>query len=742
MGMSGSGGAATSGGAGTNTGGQPDPGAGASQGGASGAAGGTSTDAGASTGGAAGAAGSPAMGGMNAGGSAGMGADSPLKELTLDAVKQIYFEHLAAGYKYVEAKGVNASLPGRYTRWTPGKDPEFITRNMEAMGAWLSQPARPTMITTTRGTLDVEEMMRKALANGTDPASGVTWETAATGSTSQLDVESGSIAWGTFVAGARVLSKLTPAQTANLQTWMYNHTLGVQDQNWNDFYIVANSFLKSQGWKSNAATLATDLGKIEGMFKGNGWYTDGATHVFDEYNNTVFVPDAVAWSVMTGNDDPTKRSTNMMRIRRFLQDQPYFFGTNGMHPEFGRSTAYKSARLTGLLIAYYIDRTYNTPDKWNLGFKVLPETFTVGMLRRIVRQQLNYYFSKALDPATGLLVQAATLNGSYDIAEDYISPGSTSWSMRAFGPLFLIPDADPFWTTPEEPLPVETADYNQWLATPGFLLSGTKSTGNVILFNAGATFSTSHTPSYILKYGKFAYSSQFGFCVANDSDTWRNPDNAIQIGVGSTWGHRDEPGAFASQVNTPTTAVLSMKHSQAVGSAKFDVRTILFVKNEFHVRVNKVTPNGFTGSYQLREGGFAIGLDTANSGTTMQDAAKTAWVYTAGAEGFGLVAPLKTYDGLVTDLAAGEKRQGAPTIMQNVLNTGTAHTRYRYYALPYVKTSAAKTGEQIVAILVRGSKVAFDPAATFATVKSLTADATKATITFSDNSTLEGTFLP
>jgi hypothetical protein len=335
-------------------------------------------------------------------------------------------------------------------------------------------------------------------------------------------------------------------------------------------------------------------------------------------------------------------------------------------------------------------------------------------------------------------VQSATLNGSMDIAEDYISPGSVSWAVRAFGPLFLLADDDPFWTTPEEALPIETADYNQWLATPGLLLSGTKSTGNVVLFNAGSTFSTAHVDAYILKYGKFAYSSQLGFAVANDSTTWRNPDNAIQIGVGGAWGHREEPGVFASQANTPTSAVLSMKHRQTVSGGNFDVRTILFVKNEFHVRVNKVTPVGFSGTYQLREGGFAIGRSAANDGMAMQDAAKT-WSYDSGAEGFGMVAALKTYDSVLTDLAASEKREGAAT--PGVFNTGTAHTRYQYYALPYVTTSAAQSGEQIVALLVRGSKVAFDPAATYALVKSLVVDATQATITFSDNSTLEGTFL-
>jgi hypothetical protein len=188
--------------------------------------------------------------------STGPGADSgPITALTFDAVKQTYFDLLAAGYKFVEPKGVNSGLPGRYTRWTKGQDPEFITRNMEAMGAWLSRPTRPAQVTTSRGMLDIEEMMRKALANGSDPTSGVTWQTMTKG---QLDVESGSIAWGTFLAGNRVLSKLTAPQKANLGTWFYNHTQADVDQNWNLFYIVTNSFLKNQGWQYNAAALAPE----------------------------------------------------------------------------------------------------------------------------------------------------------------------------------------------------------------------------------------------------------------------------------------------------------------------------------------------------------------------------------------------------------------------------------------------------------------------------------------------------
>jgi hypothetical protein len=668
-------------------------------------------------------AGTPRDGGVPPAGNA-----APIPALTFEAARTTFFDLMSAAYSYVEPRGVNSSAPGRYTRWTSGNDPELITRMMESMGAWLSRPARPAQVTTGRGVLDVEEMMRKALANGTDPASGVTWETLTQG---QLDVESASIAWGTYLAGARVLSKLTAAQRTNLQTWLLDHSNADVNQNWVLFYAVTNAFLKSQGWPFNATALATMLTRADSFYKGNGWYTDGATHVFDDYNSTVFATHLAEFAIMDGQNDPARRTAIMTRLRQYLLDQPYFFGTEGRHPEFGRSTSYKMARLTALILAYYVDQTFNTPTGWNLGFKVVPEQLTPGMLRRLIRQHLNWYLSNgAFDPATGLLIQRVTGTGSIDIAEDYISPGSVYWAMRPLGALMLLSDTDPLWSVDEQPLPVETGDFNRWLPTPGFLLSGNKASGDVVLFNAGTTFSTAHVEEYILKYGKFAYSSGMGFVVSRQAQTWRNPDNAIQIGVGGQWGHREEPGPFASQANAATSAVVSMKHRQISGGQSFDVRTLLFVKNDFHVRVHKVTPIGFTGTYLVREGGFAIGKRSATDGTTTRDP-NGAWAYGAGVEGAGMVGALRTYNRVDTDLPAGEKREGA----------AAAHTRFGYYVLPFVSTSSPQTGEITVAVMVRGSPLAFDAATTYATVSSLVVDATRGTISFADGSTLTGTFL-
>ncbi|HEY0710405.1 MAG TPA: DUF2264 domain-containing protein, partial [Polyangia bacterium] len=465
------------------------------------------------------------------------------------------------------------------------------------------------------------------------------------------------------------------------------------------------------------------------FYKGNGWYTDGATNVFDDYNSTVFSTHFAEWAIMSGNDDPARRREVLMRLRRYNEDQPYFYAKQGMHPEFGRSTSYKMARLTGLILSYHIDQSYGAT--WNLGFKVVPDELTRGMLRRLIREHLNYYLRNGTyNPATGILGQRLTGTGSMEIAEDYISPGSVYWASRALGALMLLADDDPFWSAPEEPLPIEKADYNRWLATPGWLLTGNRDNGSVQLFNAGTTYSAAHIPSYVLKYAKFVYSSQFGFIVSNDSLNWRNPDNAIQINAGNQWGHRLNPGTFASQSATANSAVVAMKHRQNSGAAQFDVRTLVFVKNDFHVRVNRITPVGFTGTYRVREGGFAVGRETPAGGMITQDPGMK-WAYATGAEGAAMVGALQTYDHVERDLAAGEKREGA----------NTAHTRHAHYALPYATTSMPVSGETTVALLVRGTPGPFDPAATQALVKSLVVTGNMVTITFSDESTLTGTFL-
>ncbi|HEY0705404.1 MAG TPA: DUF2264 domain-containing protein, partial [Polyangia bacterium] len=624
---------------------------------------------------------------VGSGGAGGGAASGPIAALTFEAARDALFDQLAGAYKFLEPKGVNSRLPGRYTRWQSGQDPELITRTMEALGSWLSRPNRPAEVMTPRGPVNVEEIMVRALANGSDPASGVTWQTMERG---QLDVESSHIAWGSYVAGDRVLNKLTAAQRTNLQNWLFNHTFADVMQNWSLFYVVTNAFLKSKGWRHDATGMATLLNRSFNFYKGNGWYTDGATNVFDDYNSTVFSTHFAEWAIMSGNDDPVRRREVLMRLRRYNEDQPYFYAKQGMHPEFGRSTSYKMARLTGLILSYHIDQSYGAT--WNLGFKVVPDELTRGMLRRLIREHLNYYLRNGTDnPATGVLGQRLTGTGSMEIAEDYISPGSVYWASRALGALMLLADDDPFWSASEEPLPIEKADYNRWLATPGWLLTGNRDNGSVQLFNAGTTYSAAHIPSYVLKYAKFVYSSQFGFIVSNDSLNWRNPDNAIQINAGSQWGHRLNPGTFASQSATANSAVVAMKHRQSSGTAQFDVRTLVFVKNDFHVRVNQITPVGFTGTYRVREGGFAVGRETAGGMITQDPGTK--WAYATGAEGAAMVGALRTYDRVERDLPAGEKREG----------TNTAHTRHAYYALPYAITSMPVSGETTVALLVRGT---------------------------------------
>ena len=97
--------------------------------------------------------------------------------------------------------------------------------------------------------------------------------------------------------------------------------------------------------------------------------------------------------------------------------------------------------------------------------------------------------------------------------EAYVSPGSLYWRWHGLFALSFDP-ADPFWTAPEQPLPVERGDFELVLPAPGFVVTGRQDTGQVPLLNSRARPGARPAPhNYTSKYGKLAYSTHFPFNV-------------------------------------------------------------------------------------------------------------------------------------------------------------------------------------------------------------------------------------
>jgi hypothetical protein len=109
------------------------------------------------------------------------------------------------------------------------------------------------------------------------------------------------------------------------------------------------------------------------------------------------------------------------------------------------------------------------------------------------------------------------------MCENYNSPQSPYWGMKAFTPLAL-PSSHPFWTAQELPAPSSSVS----LPIPGMVISHYPK--NTVALMSGP----SHDPSIVRfqaeKYCKFAYSTRYGFSI--DFNT-KNFENSCALGIDS-----------------------------------------------------------------------------------------------------------------------------------------------------------------------------------------------------------------
>lgn len=99
------------------------------------------------------------------------------------------------------------------------------------------------------------------------------------------------------------------------------------------------------------------------------------------------------------------------------------------------------------------------------------------------------------------------------LTENYNSPGSPYWCCLSFIPL-VLPDSHPFWTAKEEPYPSASLPEIAALKYPKHI--GIRRGGHSFLLSSGQAC---HYPlkATQAKYGKFAYSSPFGYSVPTGS---------------------------------------------------------------------------------------------------------------------------------------------------------------------------------------------------------------------------------
>src|SRR4030095_9392826 len=124
---------------------------------------------------------------------------------------------------------------------------------------------------------------------------------------------------------------------------------------------------------------------------------------------------------------------------------------------------------------------------------------------------------RCFDDEAGKLRETYAFNGisGTDVArEPYIDNGHPYWAMLGLG-FLSIPKKDPFWTAPEEYLPVTRGSYLVRFEGPRFLVAGFYESGEVRWIQAQ---NSAKRDTYRDKYSKFAWSNYFAFCASTDKE--------------------------------------------------------------------------------------------------------------------------------------------------------------------------------------------------------------------------------
>ena len=495
---------------------------------------------------------------------------------------------LVAGWAdHLDAPGANLIIDGIRNRAEPAGSYEGTTRMLWGIGGWLSDRRRPVTVSWRDRRYDLEVLMRRAILAGTDPHGPGYWGDPLTSGAAQFTVESGQVAYALWQTRDRIWNHLTTDEQRRIAEWLTACGRPPEQRwrnNWALFWALNHAVREALGLPFDADLVDDVMGRyLDSVYCGNGWYDDGptlGTNHFDDYNLWVFASHVLAW-IDVDSGRHAERATELLdRVRASMEHMPSFFARDGAYPEYGRSGAYKFARLGALLWAHRHGAWPHSP----------------GLLRTIVERHLLWYLQRGSVRADGTLRQALTSTGSPAVRETYISTGASYWAMQAFGGLWSLPDDDPFWTTSPEPLPVERGDLHVVLEEPGWILTGTRESGQVHRF-------TTHVSYYPAKYAKLAYSTAapYNAGLGNGVPT---PDAMIALHVDGHTSHRTVNEAAAIHEN----GWIRYRHSHEIEGTRAVFDTVIVPVGDLHLRMHRVV-EASASRLPVIEGAGALGFE-------------------------------------------------------------------------------------------------------------------------------------
>jgi len=224
---------------------------------------------------------------------------------------------------------------------------------------------------------------------------------------------------------------LSPRERERLVSWIENcSTRAVHVNNWRWFSVIVNTFLKTEGYRHDAALVQGHLTAIRSLYVDAGWFRDGDR--FDYYSawSLQFYP--VFWALWDGDSDPALRDEFYERNDQFLESFAHIFSRRGEIPLWGRSPIYRFAAAAPFPVAF---------------LRPSAPAIDPGFARRLSSGCLLQFtkhpgFLRRGLPSLGFQGEQAS------VVDDYSGIAAPYWCAKIFVALTLPTDS-PFWTATE-----------------------------------------------------------------------------------------------------------------------------------------------------------------------------------------------------------------------------------------------------------------------------------------------------
>jgi len=447
--------------------------------------------------------------------------------------------------------------------------------------------------------------IRAEIVRGTDPAQAGYWGPAT--DRDQRIVESAALGLALALAPDEVWEPLSGEQRAHFAHWLrLAASVEPHDNNWRLFATLANLGLAAVGERHDPWITRSAFERVEEFHCGGGWYRDGGPGAAFDYYGPWAIHFYALVNAARGGVGEAVADRVRERAAAFAGEFVHWFAADGAGLAFGRSMTYRFAQCSFFGALAFAHRPVHPGAD-----RPCPD-LTWGQLRGLWARNLRWWGRQPVLAGDGTL----SIGYGYpcpQMSESYNAPGSPYWAFKAFLPLAL-PAGHPFWEADEEPLPEPAPVHPQPVA--GFVLQRTAQ-GQVTALAAGPGGRWARHGE--AKYGKFAYSTAFGFSVPSRATGLEGAggDSMLLLSDdGRHWRAREENDEVWPARDAAAPDLL------ATWSPWPDVQvdTLLVPVGEdgrWHARVHVVNT---ARALWTAEGGFCVPMQHAESGAP-QDAA-------------------------------------------------------------------------------------------------------------------------